>query len=128
MSWFILVSAFVIPSSQAEKAIIKIIEGQDALILSKDILDELLSVLARKFSRNAEEISRIALFVREIAAEWVTPRERLNIVKDEADNRVLECALAGKADVIVTGGKELLQLKEYRGVRLLTLREYLAKL
>lgn len=38
---------------------------------------------------------------------------------------ILECALAGQAEVIVTGDKALLALGEYRGIRIITLRDYL---
>ncbi len=57
----IFVSALVIPGSQAEKAVLRIIEGHDVLLLSKEILDELLSILSSKFSRDKEEISRVAV-------------------------------------------------------------------
>lgn len=46
-------------------------------------------------------------------------------MKDDPDNRVLECALAGRADAIVTGDTALLELGEYRGVRIVSLRDYL---
>ena len=46
-------------------------------------------------------------------------------MKDEPDNRILECAVAGRADVIVTGDRALLALGEYRGARIISLREYL---
>jgi predicted nucleic acid-binding protein len=44
------------------------------------------------------------------------------VVKDEPDNRVLECALAGRAEAIVTGDHALLALREYKSVRLISLR------
>jgi len=47
----ILVSALVFPGGRAEAALLRIIEEPDQLLLSKPILDELLGVLARKFSR-----------------------------------------------------------------------------
>jgi putative PIN family toxin of toxin-antitoxin system len=56
----------------------------------------------------------------------VRPRRRLRVVKDDPDNRVLECALTGRADLIVTGDKELLALGEYRGIRIIALPGYLA--
>jgi len=55
----------------------------------------------------------------------VRPRQKLRVVKDEPDNRVLECAVAGRADLIVTGDSALLELREYRGVRIISLRNYL---
>lgn len=44
----------------------------DRLLLSKPILDELLGVLARKFSRDREELARVAVWLEELA-EWVRP-------------------------------------------------------
>ena len=122
----ILVSALTFPGGRAETALLRIVEEEDELALSKPILDELLGVLARKFSRDAEQLARAALFLSELSLA-VKPRRRLRVVKDEPDNRVLECALAAHADVIVTGDKDLLELREYRGVRIISLREYLSQ-
>jgi len=120
----ILVSALVFPGCRAEAALLRVIEERDELLLSKPILDELLGVLARKFSRDAEELAHVALFLSDLATT-VRPRQKLRVVKDEPDNRVLECAVAGRADLIVTGDSALLELREYRGVRIISLRNYL---
>lgn len=122
----VLVAALVFPGGRGEAAVRRILDEQDQLVLSKPILDELLGVLARKFSRDAEELARVALFLSDLSLA-VRPRKRLHVVKDEPDNRVLECAVAGRADMIVTGDKNLLELREYRGVRIVSLREYLAE-
>ena len=120
----ILVSALVFPGGRGEAALQRIIEEQDELILSKPILDELLGILARKFSRDAEELARVAVVMSTVAT-FVSPRRRLRVVKDDPDNRVLECALTGRAQAIVTGDHVLLALENFRGVRLISLREYL---
>jgi uncharacterized protein len=120
----ILVSALVFPGGRGEAALQRIIEEQDQLVLSKPILDELLGILARKFSRDAEELARVAVLMSEVAT-IVSPRRRLRVVKDEPDNRVLECALTGRSQAIVTGDRALLALHDFRGVRLLSLRDYL---
>jgi putative PIN family toxin of toxin-antitoxin system len=121
-----LVSALVFPGGQAEAALLRIIEESDELVLSRPILDELLGVLARKFARDAEELAHAALFLSDLAV-MVRPRRTLDVVKDEPDNRVLECAVTARADVIVTGDKALLELRRYRSVRIISLREYLAR-
>jgi putative PIN family toxin of toxin-antitoxin system len=122
----IFISALVIPGSAAEKAILKIIERKnDKLIISKEIISEVLSVLSVKFSRDKEAISRVAVHLSEIA-ELVYPAKRIKVFKDDPDNRILECALSGNADVVVTGDKEMLRLKEYEDVKIITLKEYLA--
>ena len=122
----IFISAFVIAGGQAEKAILRIIEGRDVLLLSKGILDELLTVLSTKFSRDKEEISRVAVILSEMA-EWVVPSEKIRVLNDDPDNRILECAVSGKADVIVTGDKELLRLGGYEKTKIISLKEYLGK-
>lgn len=120
----ILVSALVFPGGRGDAAFHRIIEERDELMLSKPILDELLGILARKFSRDTEELSRVAVFMSMVAT-FVKPRRRLHVVKDEPDNRVLECALTGRAQAIVTGDRQLLALGTFRGVQLLSLRDYL---
>ncbi len=120
----ILVSALVFPGGRGEAALLRITKEQDQLILSKAILDELLGILGRKFARDAEELAHAAVSLSALATN-VNPRQRLKIVKDEPDNRILECAIAGRANAIVTGDHALLALKEFRAVRILSLSEYL---
>ncbi|MBI5194887.1 MAG: putative toxin-antitoxin system toxin component, PIN family [Nitrospirae bacterium] len=120
----IFISAFVIPGSQAEKAVFRIINNHDSLILSKTIIDEVLSVLAHKFSRDREAISRIAVYLAGLG-EIVHTIRSITVLRDVPDNRILECAVSGKADVIVTGDKQMLALKEYKGIKIITLKEYL---
>ena len=121
----ILVSALVFPGGRGEAALRRIIDQTDQLVLSRPIVDELLDVLARKFARDAEELAHVAVFVTELAL-IVAPKRRLRVVKDDPDNRILECAVAGRAEVIVTGDKALLALKLYGKIQILTLREYLS--
>ena len=119
----IFISALAIPGSLAEKAIIKIIKGGDILLISKDIINEVLSVLSSKFSRDKEGLSHVAVILSELA-ELVKPARKVSIFKDDPDNRVLECALHGKADVLVTGDKEMLRLREYEQIKIMSLKEY----
>jgi putative PIN family toxin of toxin-antitoxin system len=120
----IFISAFVIPGSLAEKAILRIIEQADSLLISKDIIDEVLSVLSLKFGSDREGLSHVAVTLSDLA-ELVKPARRIHLLKDEPDNRILECAIHGKADLLVTGDKEILQLQEYKGVKIINLKQYL---
>jgi putative PIN family toxin of toxin-antitoxin system len=120
----ILVSALVFPGGRGEAALRRIIAEQDHLVISKPIVDELLGILARKFSRDAEELAHVAVFLSDLAL-LVKPRRKLQVVKDEPDNRILECALAGRVEAIVTSDHALLALGEFRGVRVISLRDYL---
>jgi putative PIN family toxin of toxin-antitoxin system len=120
----ILVSALVFPGGRADIALRRIIEERDQLLLSKPILDVLLGILARKFARDAEELAHVAVFLSNLSVV-VRPRRKFAVLADEPDNRILECAVTGRADVIVTGDKALLALKTFRKVKLLSLRAYL---
>jgi putative PIN family toxin of toxin-antitoxin system len=120
----IFVSALVVPGRRADEALSRIIEGRDTLVVSRPTIRELLDVLARNFARDAEELSRVAVFVADLG-NLVEPNRELSVLSDEADNRVLECAVTGQADLLVTGDREVLSLGEYEGVQIVTLREYL---
>jgi uncharacterized protein len=76
----ILVSALVFPGKQAERAVLRIIEGQDQLLISKPIVDEVLRVLARKFARDPEELSRVAVFLSDLA-DMMLPRRRVRVLR-----------------------------------------------
>ncbi len=59
--------------------------------------------------------------------ETVEPTVRRDVFRDEPDNRILECAVEGKAELIVTGDKAMLAIGEYEGIRLITLADFIKK-
>ncbi len=120
----IFVSALAIPGGQAERAIDLVIDARVNLCISKEIIHEVLGELAQKFSKGSEELARTAVFLSELA-ELVVPRKKLAVLDDEPDNRILECAVAGHADIIVTGDRAMLDLKKYQEIRILSLRQFL---
>ena len=121
----IFISALVFPGGQGEKALHRIMEGSDQLLISKPLLHELLEVLGRKFSRDRDELSRVALFVTDLG-EMIHPQSKIRVFDDEADNRILECAVAGHADVVVTGDRAMLKHRQYQQIEILSLGSYLA--
>ncbi len=120
----VYVSALALPRGAAARALDRVVSGEHDLFLSKAILDELLSVLARKFARDREELARLALFLSDLAT-IVRPRRLLRVLRDESDNRILECGVAGRVDAVVTGDKQMLQLGSYGAFRILTIRDFL---
>jgi putative PIN family toxin of toxin-antitoxin system len=102
-------------------------KGAITVLLSRDILEEYLRVLSYPKFRLSE--AEIKALVEEELLPFVTvikPKRRLNVVKrDPSDNKFLECALAGKAGVIISGDKDLLSIRHYRRVRILTPAQFL---
>jgi putative PIN family toxin of toxin-antitoxin system len=123
----IFVSALAVPGGRAAAALDRVVSGDVQLVISRPIIHEVLDVLARKFDRDPEELSRVAVFLADLA-ELVSPRMTIEELADEPDNRILECAVTGRADVIVTGDQTMLKLGEYRGISIVSLRTFLESL
>ena len=122
----IYISALTLPGGAADAALGAILAGRATALLSEPLLGEILRVLGRKFSMDREELARTALFLGELT-EPVAPRRRVAVLADDPDNRVLECAAAGRADVIVTGDRAILKLRRFQGIEILTLRAFLTR-
>ncbi len=120
----VFVSALVFPGGNGERAVQQVIDGHDHLLVSRAIVGELLEVLARKFARDREELARVAVFVAGIG-EVIEPRVSITVLADDADNRILECAVDGGAQLIVTGDKGMLALRDSEGIRIVRLGQYL---
>lgn len=113
----VLVSAFVFPGGPPERVYRLVAEEMVGLIASRPLLAELIRVLTEKFGwepLRAEDAGGQVAYLADIAE----PTEPIHAVEaDPADNRVLEAALAGAADLIVSGDHHLLDLREWRGIR-----------
>lgn len=102
--------------------------GKIDLVLSPAILNETSKVLRDKFEKSDEEVRRaIRLFLA--LGFMVEPKKKLKVLPYDSDNRILECAVEGKADYLVTGDKKhLLKLKDYKGIKILSPGEFLRKI
>lgn len=94
------------------------------LFVSQPILDEYEGVLRRpKFAIQPKQINRSLRMLRSVA-RTVRPMRELDITRDPADNRFLECADAAKADYLVTGNKRHYP-KQWRQTLVVSARELL---
>lgn len=121
----VFVSALTLPTGSAARALDRVVHEGHRLFVSRPLVDEVLGVLARKFSRDREELARVAVFLHEIG-DVVRPRRRIRALPDPDDDRILECAVAARADVLVTGDKAMLRLRSYGSVRIVSIAEFLA--
>ena len=94
------------------------------LISSRPLLDELHNKLWEKFKIRAKDIPFIRIYAERV--EIVRPaRLPEKACRDPDDVAVLASAVAGQADGIITGDEDLLVLKQYDGIRILTPRQWL---
>jgi putative PIN family toxin of toxin-antitoxin system len=96
---------------------------------SEDIILEISKVLL--YPKIAEILKRTGIREKEILrviavnCRMVEPKVKLHIINEDAeDNKILECAFASAADIIVSGDKHLLKLEKFRKTRILTPREF----
>jgi len=98
------------------------------LVVSPTILREIAGVFREDLKwRESEIVAHLKLVAR--VAEIVTPRQTLRVIAaDPSDDRILECALAGKADLIVSGDRHLRKLKFFQGIAIVQPGDFLRML
>lgn len=102
------------------------VEGNILLYISQEILEELSNVLVRK--KFGVEPFRVKSIVNEIEsiASLVRPLDRvITACRDQKDHIILECALHSNSGIIVTGDADLLSLHEFRGIQIVTCRDFI---
>lgn len=92
------------------------------LCLSKDILDEYIEVLRRIGLEDEDELEELlSLFSKGFNIVFTTKTPKITLVdEDPDDDKFIECAVALKADVIITGDKALEAIKEHMKIKILT--------
>jgi uncharacterized protein len=125
----VLISALCFPGGAPDRIFQHILSLRLKHATSPDILTEIEQVLHRKFRHLHDHIPDILRLIEEVS-QLVYPNRRLNIVIDDpADNRILECAVAAKAQFLITGDKKhLLPLKSFQGIQIVSPREFLITL
>ena len=122
----VLISGIVFGGKPGE--ILEMVRNKRFLgITSPVLLAELGDVLSKKILYPKSKVLQVEKKIKK-TLRVVRPIKSINAVADDDDNRVLEAAIEGKCDYVVTGDKDLLDLKNYRGIRILTPAEFLEKL
>jgi len=89
------------------------------------IINEVEKVLTQKFGWQME-VTREVLNDFRGFSHVVNPSETIAVISYPPDNRILECAVAGRADCIISGDHHLTDLKAYGSIKILTPTEFLA--
>ncbi len=124
----ILVSALLFGGT-SEQVFLAGLRGEIQLLTSLSLLKEFEKVLKDKFKLNIHLVREIIEEVMDVA-EIVEVSSHIKAISyPDEDNRVLECAVDGKAEFIVTGDtRHILPLREYGGIKILSPSEFLKHL
>ena len=122
----VLVSQLILPESLPSRAVRKA-ELEGLLLVSEATLFELADVLSRrKFDRYISREDRKGFLLRlGSIAEFVPIVQVVRECRDPKDDKFLEVALNGRADVILTGDTDLLEMNPWRGIAILSPAVYL---
>ena len=104
-----------------------VLGGAVEWVISPEMENELERVLSLKFPRHREAIRETLAALQEIVIHVVPHQVVSAIPEDPSDNRVLECALASHADVIVSGDRHLLSRGKFRRIPILSPQWFLAR-
>ena len=101
--------------------------GHVTLCLSKPIVDEYVQVLRRLGLQDEQELEELlSLFASGFHLIFTATTPQLHIVAaDPDDNKFIECAVALKADCIISGDKALIEIKDYMGIKIVTPKDFL---
>jgi len=124
----VLISSLISAGGSADQVMQIVRKGEAELILSPFILDELRRVLTEKFALPGNAVDKALQRFRRLAT-ILRPTVSIDVIKEkQTDNRILECAVAGKVDYLITGDKRhILPLGSIHGIPIITVAEFLRK-
>jgi len=91
-------------------------------------MEELAEKLGTRLHFSADQVAETLADYLGFLQVIQIPKALTAVCRDPEDNMVLECALEGHAQYIVSGDKDLLELKEFRGIRIVRAAEFLSLL
>lgn len=114
--------------SKSSKFIIEyFLNGDIDIVISKEIFLEIIETLSnKKFAKiiKKKELKELVELLK-FDTEWVNVKEKFFVCRDVKDNIIIECAFSGNVDFIITGDDDLLSLKSFRNIPILSPKEFL---
>jgi uncharacterized protein len=128
----ILIRTLIKPSGTVGPVLARLVAGDYVLVYSEPVLAELLAKLvlpriAKKYAIG-ESVIEATLAVIALRGELVGPTRKLKVCRDPKDDMLIEAAVAGEAEYVVSGDEDLLVLKKFELVRFVTPRAFLEAL
>lgn len=128
----ILVRAIIKPLGTVGPVLQFLRDKAYTLVYSEPLFEELVDVLGRprirqKYHVGTQDVEALLMLLM-LRGEAVVPDRRIVACRDVKDGKVLEAAVAGRADRIVTGDKDLLDLNPFEGIEIIGPAQFLANL
>ena len=126
----VLVSGFLTEGGATAALLSRYRQGAFALCSSPWIVEETERALLRprNMSRYRYRVEDVGQFLDGLAKSahfFIDPPQVPAVSRDPSDDRVIACAVAARADYLVTGDDDMLVVAEHRGIRIVTPRQFL---
>lgn len=118
----VIIAAFATRGLCAE--IFEVCLAENVVIISEHILTEVQKKLVEKIHLPKDTVQNIAKYLWDTAELFEPEKVDKSVCRDKDDIKVIGTALSGNAEFIITGDDDLLILKEYKGVKMITPRQY----
>jgi putative PIN family toxin of toxin-antitoxin system len=122
-----IISAILSARGASAKLITWLTREEDyfRLLMSDPIWHEYTTVADWLILESRQREKARILNILRLQSDWIAPKIQLNVCADPLDNRFLECAVSGKADYLVTKNIRHFPPKEYQGVKIVRIRQFL---
>ena len=124
----VLISSLFLTTSTPAKAVEKAVTKAQLVATTESLRELIEKLLLPKFDRYVARDRREALLERVASlVEIVQVLQSIRASRDPKDDKFLEAAVNGRADVIVTGDRDLLDLNPFRSIAIVTPADYLTR-
>lgn len=106
------------------ESIVEVCLSEHEILLSGELLDEILKNLSFKIKLSDKIVGNVGAFLKEHAKMFTPVTLDQNTCRDPDDVKILGLAVAGNANYIVTGDKDLLVIREFQGILILNPRSF----
>ncbi len=128
----VLISAVIRPQGNLGDVIKHLRDGDYIYVYSFPLIEELINVITRpkliqKYGVNLTDVHTL-LSLLQWRGEIVFPRQIIEMCRDPKDNKILEAAVSGNVDMIVTSDADLLVLGKVEDIPIITTTKFLSRL
>ena len=120
----IFISAILFKGTPLEILQLCISKNEIDIAISPELLAELIGKLKYKFGIKSQTLESLKVEL-ESSMLYLLPAYTTQICRDASDNKIIDLAICAVAEFIITGDKDLLEIKTYKGIKIITAVEFL---